>query len=240
MKTTNLNKIKDLSKVLFLAVPVTTTEIPFIIQHPFASNNLYVSVKETQDNPKIYDITKEDGYEIFKQETFEKIDMCKDLFEIIMLLNKSYYMTFFKIINRDLSEEDFSKLLCEFYTLQEWPNIDVNVSRKVLISYFKKANKKYLMTDDEYKKFEELKNNTSLTVYRGISHIGKPNGLSWTVDKNKAIWFAKRFSSNEANPKLCTMTIKNPNAILAYFDGRGEKEVIIDTFLCKDWSIENL
>ena len=246
MKQTNLDKIKEMSKLLFLAVPIKATKIPFIIQHPFTSNNLYVSVKENQDNPKILDLYKKEDYEIFKSETFEKIDNAKDLFGIVMLLNKSYYLTFFKYVNIYLSNEDFSKLLSEFYVMEEWPNQDNNVNRRELIKYFKKANKDFLMDKKELDSFNTLKRLASLPsgviVYRGVSHNGKPEGLSWTVDKEKARWFAERFSKagNNTNPKLYKMVITNPDAILACYEARNESEVIVDTTICHNWICENL
>ena len=49
MKQTNLNKIKEVSKLLFNAVEIKAVEgMPFLVQHPFASNSLVSVPKETK------------------------------------------------------------------------------------------------------------------------------------------------------------------------------------------------
>ena len=49
MKQTELNKIKDVSKLLFNAVEIKSVEgMPFLVQHPFTSNNLVSVPKETE------------------------------------------------------------------------------------------------------------------------------------------------------------------------------------------------
>lgn len=69
------------------------------------------------------------------------------------------------------------------------------------------------------------------TVYRGV---GVPDdeepgdfGASWTTEKEKAEWFARRFSvlDERRNPYLLTGEVKN-ELVMFTTDGRGESEVV--------------
>ena len=67
-----------------------------------------------------------------------------------------------------------------------------------------------------------------LTIYRGwVKHKGSigSHGLSWTLNRDKAVWFAKRFQSDKP-AFLSTMEIDKQN-ILAYFTQRNEDEVVV-------------
>jgi hypothetical protein len=61
-------------------------------------------------------------------------------------------------------------------------------------------------------------------VWRGTSYRNSVNGLSWTLDEEKATWFARRFRS-EPNPLLVKGTVKKSD-VLAYFGQRGEREIV--------------
>ncbi len=54
--------------------------------------------------------------------------------------------------------------------------------------------------------------------------------MSWTLDRNKAVWFAQRYSvlTELGAPKLAEATVRKRD-ILAYFNGRKEKEVVVDS-----------
>src|SRR5258705_147764 len=62
-----------------------------------------------------------------------------------------------------------------------------------------------------------------ITIYRGFNG-GHGEGMSWTLDRDKAIWFAKRFRSA---PALATaLAIRGD--VHAFFSGRNEFEIVID------------
>jgi hypothetical protein len=76
--------------------------------------------------------------------------------------------------------------------------------------------------------FEAAKK-TPKTLYRGVNRgEGRRLGMSWTTDRDKAIWFAKRNAAFfDRRPVLYTV---NPfkEDILAAYDDRGEDEFILD------------
>ena len=68
----------------------------------------------------------------------------------------------------------------------------------------------------------------SFPIWRGAGHPFPESGLSWTTDRQKAIWFAKR--NHQSKPHhgahLAKGIVQKKN-VLAYFVGRGEKEIVI-------------
>ena len=95
------------------------------------------------------------------------------------------------------------------------------------------------MSEEDNSKLSELKAQcltNGITVYRGVNQGGKPSGLSWTTDKEKAEWFANRWSNfGVKDGEVYVMLITDPSCVLAYFSDRNESEVIIDTIKIKDW-----
>jgi len=87
-----------------------------------------------------------------------------------------------------------------------------------------------------------------LTIYRGFTQVENPHGefeddgLSWTLDYEKAKWFARRFVKQNVNedgtlkwfardseneiPYVAHATISKED-IIAYITARGESEIII-------------
>lgn len=225
---TNLDKVKFESKLLFDAVPLKKhSKMSFVCQHPFTNSSYGMSSKG-----EMIDYTTEEGGKEFRNIVFNIIDNAKDVFDIVMLLNKAYYMTFLNMVENDVSPEDFGKLLQDCWVLQEFPNRDNNVGHRKLIKWFKKCPKTSLMVDTELFTFDKLKQLDKLLVYRGVEEEGQPNGLSWTISKPVAQKFANRFHTNTS--RLYVMEI-NPENILAYFNSRNEQEVIIDTTKEHNW-----
>jgi hypothetical protein len=65
-----------------------------------------------------------------------------------------------------------------------------------------------------------------LTVFRG--HAGDEGlpGMSWTLSREKAEWFARRFPEY-GEPVVYAATVQAED-VLGYFTGRGESEVVVD------------
>ena len=89
---------------------------------------------------------------------------------------------------------------------------------------FKSADPKALMEDEEYEQLQEL--DDTLTVYRGVTSYNADNvkALSWTLNKEKAEWFAHRFNDDGT---VYEAQIDKKH-IFAVFNGRNESEVVLD------------
>jgi len=154
----------------------------------------------------------------------KQIEQAEKAYEIYMMINKPYALTFLKFAEPHLSKEDFSAILSSAWTMAEAPNQDVNVSKRSLTAMFKKADPAVLMNEEEYAQFNEL--DDTVTIYRGVTPYNAENvkALSWTLDREKAEWFAHRFGEDGT---VYEAQIDKKH-IYALFNGRNESEVIVD------------
>lgn len=99
---------------------------------------------------------------------------------------------------------------------------------------FSSLNKDFFLNIFKYKSKEDLSEtikpdaNGLVKIYRGQNTKSTPykKAFSWTIDKEKAIFFATRFDVD--NGKLYEAMVKYED-ILAYIDRRGESEVIVNS-----------
>ena len=80
------------------------------------------------------------------------------------------------------------------------------------------------MEDDEVATFTALPD--TITVWRGVAHREAIEGMSWTVDKARAEWFAKRFAGGEGRTPLLVEGTVLKRDVLAYFSNRNESEIV--------------
>jgi len=79
-----------------------------------------------------------------------------------------------------------------------------------------RASQHSLMNEEELKLFASLPD--TLTIYRGCRKD------SWTLDEQRAHWFAERFSNDDGIVLTRTVSKKE---VIAVFTRRGEEEVIV-------------
>ena len=221
-KKTDMNALKEMAS-LFLYIAPTPTNLGFIIHHPYyetpfqacrTENGLgMVNIMESPENLKKA-----------QEETERIINRCDTPKDIFLFIRRPYMLSLLKASVQSLSRQDFSEMLGMAWTMEEWPNTDENVSYRLARKYFKSADKKALMDDEEYEYFENLP--PSLTIYRGVTKNKK--GLSWTLDYDKAVWFATRY---EYDTPYVLKTEISKNDVLAYFSRRYEAEIVADV----DW-----
>src|SRR6266567_9119101 len=99
--------------------------------------------------------------------------------------------------------------------------------RRVL-AMFEHAIPEYLMDREDLEVFHSLPH--EIRVWRGCSGI-RPGrvryGMSWSRDREKAIWFANRSRFSDLDyPIVLEATVRRPN-VLAYFNGREEQEIVV-------------
>ena len=226
---TDIEKVKEKSKALYFAVSMKEASDAcgldgLIISHPFT--NTGVTAIQTPEGIKMVDIINDKNNENeFRKNLFQLIDEANNVWKIVILVNKPYRLYWFKIVRRFLSDKDYAEMLKEVWTGSENPNDDINVSLTEVIQYFKKANKEYLMDEKEYKIYSALPD--QIQVYRGVSTGRNPNGLSYTIDKDKAIWFQNRYADKD-HPGFLIEKIIPKNKALAFFGNRGEMEIVVD------------
>lgn len=215
---TDLDAIKETSKLLFDAVPIEESDFGIVI-HPFVSSAYNINPQ----TGKMIDLQKPEELKVYKEKLFEFLDN-GDIYRVLGMINSGWKMTWFKCCSRFMNQKDYGELLAYCWVQQENPNQDCNVSRQEAVEYFRKAEKQYLMEPEDLEVYNSLPD--VITVYRGVAKGREKHGLSWTNDREKAEWFQTRFG--EGN---CLLRADVPKqSILAYFNGRNERELVVDVF----------
>ncbi len=89
-----------------------------------------------------------------------------------------------------------------------------------------------LMTAEEMQTYAALPND--VMIYRGYGEWSSEHlhpsamwkGYSWTLDRARALWFAKRFTRRHGKVRLATATVLR-ESIIALLEERREREVIM-------------
>lgn len=222
MKETNLDAIKSTARTL-LYVDITETEFPFCLIHPFL-NNRYMSFNN-KDRQLIDILASDENLQKARDFFEERINQAEDVWRILMYMHTPYRPLLFKLCANDLSDEDYAQMLVEVWTGTENPNQDANVKIPQWIRFFKKAKKELLMTEEELNVYNSLSDTEPIEIYRGVGHGREPYGLSWTANVATAQWFAKRWENKDA---YMLKTHCNKSDVLAYFNCRGEDELVVN------------
>lgn len=146
----------------------------------------------------------------------------RTLMQFFVHINKPYRLLLLRLISEmmDLNGE-YEEILKYAWTSTEFPHQSRITD---LIDMFDRADQAKLMDGNDRQQFDALPE--EIEVYRGLQDgRAKRNGLSWTVDRNVAIWFATRWKSPDA--RLCAGIILKSNVYM-YNDGRKEKEVVLN------------
>ncbi len=227
LKQSNLENIKSVAKA-FLYIDVEETKVsPIIVQHPIFENGIQALQQPDYSTKLINILEDKKGLEALNQKILNRIDDAKNVWEVYMIIRKSYRLTFVKYIYQYLSIEDMSKLLAHAWVTSENPNNDNNVSIRTLVSWFKKCDKKVLMDEYEYSIYQSLPD--KLKIYRGVAVNRNPKGLSWTNSFVTAEWFAHRFDNDKKEGYVQSAVIDKKD-ILAYFNTElSESEIVVDS-----------
>jgi hypothetical protein len=153
-----------------------------------------------------------------KRNAVEKATRDKNYKQFVWLFERPYRVEAFIKIADKLSDTDYWKLLSDIWVDTENQHAYIKEWKKLLGS--KRSNRHYMMTEEEDNLLRSLAD--EVTIYRGCQKGLNENGLSWTLNKSKAQFFANRFSK-----KGIILERKIPKSdIVAVLTGRGEYEVI--------------
>lgn len=122
---TNLNGVKSIAKQLVMVRLHLTEFSPVVVQHPFTSSGMVATPSD--EGIRLMNITESDA--VFSRwQDFMKaqIDHAKSAYQIYMMTNKPYALTFLKMAAHFLSQKDFSEILSDAWMRSENPNLDPN------------------------------------------------------------------------------------------------------------------
>jgi len=153
-----------------------------------------------------------------KSKAVEKAIADKNYKQFVWLFERPYRLEAFIKIADKLSDTDYWKLLSDIWIDTENQYAYLKEWKKLLAS--KRSNRHYMMDEEEDNILRSLPE--EVTIYRGCQKGINEDGLSWSLDKSKAEFFANRFGKKGI---ILERTISK-NDIVAVLVGRGESEVI--------------
>lgn len=111
-----------------------------------------------------------------------------------------------------------------------------NIDRDILMTLFELNPK----IEEQQDKLRDVYKSETIEIYRGEASKSVPfdeGALSWTLDKERALFFANRFNSSK---KLLLKAKVDICDVLAYFTERDESEVIVESCSLSDVTVEEL
>lgn len=140
----------------------------------------------------------------------------------VFIHERPYRLQAFMEVRERMDDSCYWNLLRDIWIDSESPYINIEVWKR-LFSNKRRKKKRLLIDKADRKAWKELPD--VLTIYRGVQHDGPDTGMSWTLSKEKAIFFAKRFANGKETGRVLEKQICKSEAI-AYFNGRSEQEII--------------
>lgn len=156
-----------------------------------------------------------------------KLEKEKRYFAIPFVYERPYRLSAFQRIETHLSDADYWLLLSQIWTDSE--NIFQNEEEwREAFESDRPGRLDHLMEEDEREVYAALPD--VLTVFRGYSHEGRSEGLSWTQRESTAEWFAQRLSIGGI---VVEGKVKKEH-VLAAFTSRKEAEIVVFPELVTD------
>lgn len=180
-----------------------------MIQHPLAYSIMHSPALNKMMNKTLK----------MKKEELAKALEKKDYNRYVFVHERPYRINAFVDIMNELGKKEYYILLGDIWTDSEniWQFEDV---LPMLLMRYPKYQK-WMMSSEDRATLASLP--ATVKVYRGADNKNKL-GWSWTIDLDKATWFANRYGHKG---KVYNGTC-NKSDIIAYLSERGESEIIID------------
>jgi len=167
----------------------------------------------------------------FKKQELDKAIEQQNWDKVFMLIEKPFRLNWLEE-NIDLIKDDkqYYDFLKDAYMLTEFPMNGFSNYRDLLDLFYARENSKLMLDKDELELLNSLPN--EVKIWRGVKVddvLDDDNiGLSFTLNKDKAIWFAERFSQAGVSQAILIEAVVKRDDILSIFLNRDEEEVIVN------------
>lgn len=170
-----------------------------------------------------------------KQTRLERINKADTFSQCLCAINKGNRFDYLNWLHKGnlITDQECADKVYSIWTMQE-NFYRCGMSKEKLIKMMKLAEKSPLLQSN----IDDLSDNNTVTIYRGVK-VNNYRGLSWTIDKSVAEWFARRFRHNGDKCYVFVGSI-NKKDILALFSSRNEKEVVCDYRKIKNVQCEEI
>lgn len=200
---------------------ITTSTLGQMVHHPLVIMPLY-----SRDRCALINKCFEQ-----KTEQLERAIHERDWHRYIMLYERPYRFDGLEAaIRNGLCDDpkDFWKIVGQVWCDSE--NIRENYAKwRTLWSSESMAQDRHAcMSEEDRRAFSRLK--SRIRIYRGIGarhYDTGGDGLSWSLSREKAIWFAHRFTDIPSRGWVRSAWVEKEN-VYAYFGARNESEIVVD------------
>ena len=157
---------------------------------------------------------------IRKQERLKGFENDKNFESYLFLIEKPFRVTSFSELVKQNKIKRLSKKYWKILSFLWTDSENIFQNKELWDDLLKdKTNSHFFMSKKDLNFFNSLEN--EFMVYRGYTHW--ENGYSYSLDKERAVWFANRFGQNG---KVKEMLVKKED-VFAYTNSREENEIII-------------
>jgi hypothetical protein len=146
--------------------------------------------------------------------------------KIVWLHEKPYRLSAFLSICERLSDREYWEALGSIWIGTENLHDDQKQWLQALTAQ-RPGRARWLMGDADRATLAEL--GEEVTIYRGFARPGSYRAPSWSLSRSRAEWFANRAALTSPDRQGYLATTRLPKSqVLAYTNGRGENEIILD------------
>jgi hypothetical protein len=146
--------------------------------------------------------------------------------KIVWLHEKPYRLGAFLSIRERLSDREYWEALGSIWIETENLHDDQEQWLGALTAH-RPGRASWLMGDEDRATLAEL--GEEVTIYRGFARPGSYRAPSWSLSRSRAEWFANRAALTSPDRRGYLATTRLPKSqLLAYTNGRGENEIILD------------
>lgn len=194
---------------------VEETSMGTWVKHPLVFSHVHLPQFNAHTNKQY----------IQKREAVKRMEEEGDWKGVIWMHERPYRLHAFLEVHENLDDIDYWNTLGEIWTDSE--NIWQNEQYWIDLLHVGREKREYIMTSKEREALAELPD--VLTIYRGFDQEEREMGLSWTLDKKRAEWFAKRLwypDKSEIGPCLAEATVLR-ESVIAHLLARNEDEIIV-------------
>jgi hypothetical protein len=139
-----------------------------------------------------------------------------------------------------LEKDELAKAIADSWVMAEWPARQMTPESWIFLIDQVLDENSYLTDEGLILSKAAMKMPETLTLWRGC-WPEFAEGLSWTLDRERAEWFAHRFDFGEHEGKGTLYEITIPyELVLAQFNGRNEDEYVIDSTMLMEDDIQEV
>lgn len=164
-----------------------------------------------------------------KQEALQRAEGERQWSTYVWLHERPWRLDAFLEISDRLDDEQYWNLAGSIWVDSE--NIHQNLDTwRDIFDNPERGSQEFFM-DEEDRKIVKLSENKgglpfTFTLYRGFSESGGEDGFSWTLDRDRACWFARRFCHGDDMEPMLATGIAGRKDVIGYMSGRGEREIV--------------